>query len=395
MAYTKNMSERYILLVDDEKNILSSLTRELHSWAGEKGFTILTAMSGADGLSVLDQMGEQVEIIISDLSMPEMFGSDFLLEAKRRYPDIVSILLTGYNDAKEISKAVSAGIFSYLLKPWDRAYLIAEIDKAATYHQLVYDKKVSLERLEDELRWAGEMQKTILKPNLSTTEGVEFRLSYRPLPTVGCGGDYYDVVSMGQSKFLMLVGDVEGHGVKAAFVTGILKAVIYPEYLRSFYGKAVSPGELLGWLNERMNFEMRNSAGLQITFFAGLLDLKEGLFRYANAGHKKPFSVRDGIARELPVQGPVIGINRVVHYVEQVVGIKENDTIFIYTGGLVELRTPNGNAEDLDLASLLAKTPYSSDFHKKILEGALAMSGVAEFMDDVTILSARVGKHAP
>jgi phosphoserine phosphatase RsbU/P len=387
------MGDRFILLVDDEKNILSSLVRELHAWAGEKGYSCVTASSGADGLSVLDQMGDQVEIIISDLRMPEMSGSDFLLEAKRRYPDIVSILLTGFNDAKEIAKAVSAGIFSYMLKPWDHAYLLSEVEKAATYYQLVHEKKIAVERLEEELRWAGEMQKTILKPNLSSTDGVEFRLSYRPLPTLGCGGDYYDVVSMGQNRYFMIIGDVEGHGVRAAFMTGILKAVIYPEYLRTFQGKQVSPGEFLGWLNERMNFEMRNTSSMLITFFAGLLDLKEMLFRYANAGQNKPFLVRDGVARELPVHGPVIGINRVVHYAEQVIGIKGGDLLFLYTDGLVELRTHDGKANDPDLASILAKTAYAADFHKKILGSALAQAGVGDFSDDLTILSAQVGTH--
>lgn len=393
MPYTGAMGDRFILLVDDEKNILSSLTRELHGWAGEKGYACLTAGSGVEGLSVLDQMGDQIEIIISDLRMPEMTGSDFLLEAKRRYPDAVSILLTGFNDAKEIAKAVSAGIFSYLLKPWDRAYLISEVEKAATYRQLTHDKKVSVERLEEELRWAGEMQKTILKPNLTSTDGVEFRLSYRPLPTLGCGGDYYDVVAMGPGRYLLLLGDVEGHGVRAAFMTGILKAVIYPEYLRVFQGKQVSPGEFLGWLNERMNFEMRSSSSMLITFFAGLLDLREGLFRYANAGQNRPYLVRDGVARELPVHGQAFGIERAVHYSEQVVGIKEGDLLFLFTDGLVELRTATGKVDEPDLASLLSKTPYASDFHKKVLHGILAETGIGDFSDDVTVLSARVLKH--
>ena len=54
-----------------------------------------------------------------------------------------------------------------------------------------------------------------------------------------------------------VITDVEGHGVKAAIVTGMLKATIYSEFVRGMIGKQFSPGAFLGWLNSRMNFEFR------------------------------------------------------------------------------------------------------------------------------------------
>jgi sigma-B regulation protein RsbU (phosphoserine phosphatase) len=386
------MKDRYVLLVDDEVNIVNALTRELHGWAAGKRLSFLTAASGKEGLAELAEKGAETILIISDLRMPEMKGSEFLLEAKKLYPTIVTILLTGYSDAQEIAKAVSAGIFSYLLKPWDRDYLIAEIDKAFSYHELLASEALSKKRLDEELKWAGEMQKAILKPNLPSSSGVEFRVSYRPLPSMRCGGDYYDVVFMGPEKYLLLIGDVAGHGVRAAFVTGILKAIIYPEFLRSYAGKSVPPGEFLGWLNQRMNFELRSASGLIITFFAGFLDLKERSFRYANAGQTKPFLVREGKAAELPVSSPAIGFSQNVHYPEQSFGVLEGDLFFLYTDGLSEVGAAEGSGSIVDVKRLLEKTPYAPDFQKKILEGALAEGSAADFSDDVAILSAKVGK---
>jgi DNA-binding NtrC family response regulator len=109
-----------ILLVDDEQNILNALSRELRDWAAEHELEILTADLGRKGLQILAERGGDTVIVVSDLKMPEMKGSDFLLSVRENYPDIVTILLTGFSETEEVIKAVRAGIFSYMLKPWDR-----------------------------------------------------------------------------------------------------------------------------------------------------------------------------------------------------------------------------------------------------------------------------------
>jgi len=228
--------------------------------------------------------------------MPGMLGSDFLLEVRRLYPDVVTILLTGFSEASEIVKIVRAGIFSFILKPWDATYLLAELTKAYDFREMRLENERYTKTIEDELRWAGELQRTILKPQLPRCEGLEFRVSYHPVSGLFCGGDYYDVIFVGNDRYLVLIGDVEGHGVKAAIVTGMLKATIYSEFVRGMIGKQFSPGAFLGWLNSRMNFEFRSASSMIITFFAGVMDVKASRFVYANAGHCHPFVVRGGRA---------------------------------------------------------------------------------------------------
>lgn len=114
-----------ILLVDDEASILSSLKRVLRP----KGYVLLTAESGAEGLRLLAE--NTVDLIISDMRMPEMTGAQFLKKAKETYPDITRILLTGYS---EISATVSAindgGVYHYLQKPWDEQDLLLTVERA-------------------------------------------------------------------------------------------------------------------------------------------------------------------------------------------------------------------------------------------------------------------------
>lgn len=382
-------AKQCMLLVDDEPNITNAIRRELADWAEERSIEIVTATSAQIGLNILQTRGPSTAVIISDLKMPEMKGSDFLLAVKDKYPHIVSILLTGYSETDEVIKAVSAGIFSYILKPWEPAYLQAQVQKAYDHGQALRQNAEYLATMAEELKWAGEMQKAILKPNIVKSDGVEFRTSYRPVPGLFCGGDYYDVIFLGSDRYLLLIGDVAGHGVKAAFITGILKAIIYPEYVRGLYGKAFSPGAFLSWLNDRMNFEFRSTSSMLITFFAGVLDVKNCTLQYANAGHDHPYVIRGGSPSELPVSGTGLGFVQSVTYPEQAVRMQPGDLLLLYTDGLVELDCHEGK-EPVKLMPLLRSVAPGDDYHRRLLVAALADAGASDFSDDVTLLTARL-----
>ncbi len=103
-----------LLLVDDEENILKAIRRALRSI----NVNILMATSGKQGLELLSQ--QPVNLIISDMRMPEMTGAEFLEQAAHKYPDIPRILMTGYSDMESTIQAINDGqISNYLPKPWN------------------------------------------------------------------------------------------------------------------------------------------------------------------------------------------------------------------------------------------------------------------------------------
>jgi len=103
-----------LLCVDDEPNILASLRRLFRP----AGYRVLLAESGAEGLRVLE--AEAVDLVISDMRMPEMDGARFLAQVRQRWPDTVRLLLTGYSDIQSIQDAINCGeIYRYITKPWD------------------------------------------------------------------------------------------------------------------------------------------------------------------------------------------------------------------------------------------------------------------------------------
>jgi response regulator RpfG family c-di-GMP phosphodiesterase len=103
-----------LLCVDDEPNILSALRRLFRA----KGYKVLTAESGAAGLALLAQ--EPVDLVISDMRMPEMDGAQFLEQVRSEWPQVVRLLLTGYSDIGSVMAAINRGeIYRYITKPWD------------------------------------------------------------------------------------------------------------------------------------------------------------------------------------------------------------------------------------------------------------------------------------
>jgi response regulator RpfG family c-di-GMP phosphodiesterase len=130
-----------ILCVDDEPNILSSLRRLFRG----QGYQVLTAESGHAAVKVLEK--ETVDIVISDMRMPEMDGARFLACVRAHWPDTIRLLLTGYADIELIIDAINRGeVYRYINKPWDDNDILLVVRHALERRSLEREK-VRLEAL--------------------------------------------------------------------------------------------------------------------------------------------------------------------------------------------------------------------------------------------------------
>lgn len=100
-----------ILVVDDEENTRLALTRLL----SREGYEVKTAANGLEALSSL--RNNPVELIITDLNMPEMNGLSFLRELNREYPSSNVIMITAFGEVESYLEALNLGAFEYLNKP--------------------------------------------------------------------------------------------------------------------------------------------------------------------------------------------------------------------------------------------------------------------------------------
>ena len=126
----KNISDIAILFVDDEVEILSSLTRFLRREPYKKLF----ADTGKKALELLED--NDVALIITDMRMPEMNGMEFLYEVKRRYPDILVIILSGTLEPDQLIRTLIADgkIFRFISKPVEPEELKKIIKETIDYY---------------------------------------------------------------------------------------------------------------------------------------------------------------------------------------------------------------------------------------------------------------------
>ena len=125
-----------ILCVDDEVNILATLRRLLR----KHGYTVHSAETAREGLQILE--ANAVDLVISDMRMPEMDGAAFLDIVRQRWPDTVRLLLTGFADIQSILSAINKGeIYRYITKPWDEQELLLIVRRALERITLERDKR--------------------------------------------------------------------------------------------------------------------------------------------------------------------------------------------------------------------------------------------------------------
>ncbi len=162
-----------ILFVDDEKNILRSLQR-LFFDAGD--YEIHTAESGPEALALLEQ-GLRPAVVVSDQRMPGMSGAELLAEVRRRCPEAVRIILTGYADIDAAIEAINVGaVFRYIAKPWDDAEFRQAIADAVRHWRLVQENRELTEQLQESNRQLAELNDSLERKVAERT--AELRRAY-------------------------------------------------------------------------------------------------------------------------------------------------------------------------------------------------------------------------
>ncbi len=143
-----------VLFVDDEQRVLKSLKRGL---VGEP-YRALFALSGMEALEILAV--EPVQVIVSDMKMPEMNGLELLQEVAQKFPDVIRLVLSGYSHTSTVLAAVNEGrIFRYITKPWS---IENDIKPALTAALELFERRVEergeAKRLQvDNLQLRGEL----------------------------------------------------------------------------------------------------------------------------------------------------------------------------------------------------------------------------------------------
>jgi CheY-like chemotaxis protein len=124
------MGKSAIIFVDDELLVLQSLKAQSRKWFGDQ-YLYECAQSADEAWEVIDDLaldGVDILIIVSDWLMPGIRGDEFLIAVHRKYPRVVTMMLTGHADRQAIDRArEEANLFTCVSKPWTEEELMTHI----------------------------------------------------------------------------------------------------------------------------------------------------------------------------------------------------------------------------------------------------------------------------
>jgi sigma-B regulation protein RsbU (phosphoserine phosphatase) len=234
--------------------------------------------------------------------------------------------------------------------------------------------------LEEELKIARKVQVQLLPGEAPAIEGYE--LYGIAVPSRQMAGDYYDYIFPGGGVIALTIADVSGKGIPASILTATLHAAI-----RSNEDVQKSPVAML----DRVNTLLYKSTSPEefATLVYGVIDLKSGTLRYANAGHEFPFLVDGKGATPLRESGLILGCMEDYPYVEKSCKIPKGASLVLYTDGLTDSESSLGDSfgsERLKTVLEANADKPAKDLCNKVLEEVKHFSREGESLDDMSLI---------
>jgi sigma-B regulation protein RsbU (phosphoserine phosphatase) len=247
------------------------------------------------------------------------------------------------------------------------------------------ERNAELERaqaqLREELSVARALQSSILPaafPARAECDGTA-----RMTPATTMGGDFYDFIELPDARIGIVMADVSGKGVPAAFFMAVSRTS-----LREQASHHSTPGACLAQTNDVLCGQ--NPLDLFVTVFYAILDPATGVLCYANGGHNPPLIARaDGAIESLDGEGGlVLGVMPGVSYPEHTMQLRPDDRLVLYTDGITEAFNPANEAYGLErlVAEILAHRGGSSHtLVERICGSVTHFAGTAPQSDDITL----------
>jgi phosphoserine phosphatase RsbU/P len=245
----------------------------------------------------------------------------------------------------------------------------------------LFEESLEKARIEQELIMAEKIQRNLMPQRNPVFEPYDIAGNTWPCRYIG--GDYFDFITFDQSALGIIVADVSGHGISAAFLMASLRASLY----------ALIPSvKDLALLAARLNSMVHSDSDDHsfISFFLGVLNRDKMELTYVNAGHDAPLLINSaGGIRSLSGTGFCLGMFPSVSYETKTIRIEPDELLCLYTDGIVEGRSV-GNEEfgDERLCQQLRKFFQLSaqDILAEVYEAARSFSAGDEPSDDMTLV---------
>jgi hypothetical protein len=235
--------------------------------------------------------------------------------------------------------------------------------------------------LKGDLEVARQIQFGLLPFEPWDRNGVTIATAMRPANTVG--GDYFDVIDLGEKRLAIAVGDVAGKGMPAALLMALLQGS-----LRTLLSAGLRGEELVAKLNAHLCSNIPSNR--LITFFYGELDAATGQLLYVNAGHNPPFLLPAGEPTgRLASTAMALGITTETCFPQMALDLERGDRLVLYTDGVTEAE--NASDQEYGEGRLQAWLEANREEPGRrlidgVIEEVLAYCGTVRPRDDMTLM---------
>ena len=238
--------------------------------------------------------------------------------------------------------------------------------------------------LKNDLEIAREIQKAMLPPGRFRAPGADVVGLSRPANTVG--GDFYEILPLGDGRLVTAVGDVAGKGSPAALLMALLLAM-----MRTLADERLEPADLMARLNIQV---CRQAPGSRfITLFYSVFDMSTGELTYVNAGHTPPLVLRaDGTVDRLQDGGVALGMFDASLYRTGRASLGPDDLLAVYSDGITEAENPGGSPFDERGLEDVLRTEHRNNvaaIGAAVVRAVELHTDDIRFADDLTLLLLR------
>ncbi len=244
--------------------------------------------------------------------------------------------------------------------------------------------RIESRRLEKELAIARDIQRSFLPATAPRIPG--FDLAGTSISHDQVGGDYYDFIAVSETRLGLAIADVSGKGIPAALLMAGFRMSLLAEIRNEFAIRAVMRklNKLLYESTERGRF---------VTAFYGVLDWRNGVLIFSNAGHNPPLLLRaDGTTEELSEGGVALGVLEDTTYEERPLAVGHGDVVVLYTDGVSEAENESGDQFGPErIESIVRAHPEhgARELTQDIVAAVLDWAGERGLGDDLTLLVMR------
>jgi len=372
------------LVIDDDPELEQDIRAHFGGHARAVGNAFVFAHTAAEALSIMHD-ADDIDIAAVTIDSADIGGMGIFQKLHDKRLRVPRIALTKSRDLANIRAAMSQGAVDFLTKPVKIDDLLATVGKVyadCEDRRRAWKTESQLAAIRREMDLAGTIQKRIL-PGVFPNSG-EMEIYAQTSPAQEMGGDFYDFFDLPDGRIALMVADVSGKGVPAAFYMAVVRTLF-----RAAAPMAASPADCLSEVNRMLIGH--DIPGMFVTAFYGILDPSTWGIEFANAGHLPPYLVSsDGTVKAVDSGGGVVlGFDHGVAYAQDTLNMDRGDALFIYTDGLTEAFDEQRNqfSEERLIDCLLENRSLSAHaLTTNVFSFVNSYAGDAPQSDDITSL---------